>query len=133
MTARPLRSAQPVRTGFRVVGGRSSRRPNVGPFVAFTIVVVASMLGIVLARTSLDAGAFELADIGHRIAEEQERSQLLQLEVAELSSPTRIGPMAEELGLVYPEERQVLFVEGLDDTPDLMVESDAGVAMGGQP
>ena len=136
MTARPLRAPQPKkRPGFRVIGGKQTRRPQIGPFAVFGLVVVASMLGIVLARTSLDAGAFELADLNLRIAEEEARQQLLVLEVAQLESPTRIGPLAEEMGLVFPDERQLLLVEGLEEEnpADLLVRADTPVAMGDQP
>ena len=93
MTARPLRASQPRRApSFRVVGGTRSNRPHIGPFAIFGIVVVASMFGLVLARTSLDSGAFELADLNQRIAAEQDRQRLLELEVARLQSPTRIAP-----------------------------------------
>ncbi len=136
MTARPLR-ATPVkrRPGFRVIGGTQSRRPQVGPFAVFGIVVVASMLGIVVARTSLDAGAFELADLNRQIATEQSRQRLLELKVAELESPTRIGPLAEQMGLVFPDDRRTLLVDGLDDQnpADLLVGADTPVAMGDQP
>ena len=136
MTARPLRAPQPRRRpGFRVIGGKQTRRPQVGPFAVFGMVVVASMFGIVMARTSLDAGAFELAQLNRRIVEEQSRQQLLVLDVAELESPTRIGPLAEQMGLVFPDDRQTLLVEGLDDAnpPQLLVGADTPVAMGDQP
>jgi cell division protein FtsL len=138
MTARPLRATQPKRTpGFRVIGGTKSKRPQVGPFAIFGIVVIASMFGLVVARTSLDAGAFQLADLNRQIAEEQDRQQLLELEVARLESPTRIAPLAGEMGLVFPDDRRTLFVDGIDDdggnTERLVQSSDTAVAMEDQP
>lgn len=136
MTARPLRSAQTSRRpGFRVIGGRRPHRPHVGPFAMFGIVVVASMFGIVVARTSLDAGAFELADLNEQIAQAQEQQQLLELEVARLESPTRVAPLAEEMGLVFPDDHRTLMVEGFDGTgiggnaEDLVQGPDTAVAM----
>lgn len=137
MTARPLRSVQPKRTpGFRVIGGKQTRRPHVGPFAVFGLVVVASMFGIVIARTSLDAGAFQLADLNQRISAEQERRQLLELEVARLESPTRVGPLAEQMGLVFPDDRRLLLVEGMDErrNPGNLVQgADTAVAMEDRP
>lgn len=136
MTARPLRDTQPrKRTGFRVIGGKQKHRPQMGPFAVFGLVVVASMFGIVMARTSLDAGAFELAELNRQIAEEHDRQQLLVLEVAEMESPTRIAPLAEAMGMVYPDDRRMLLVEGLDggNAADLLVGGDTSVAMEDRP
>jgi hypothetical protein len=138
MTARTARVAQARPAGLRVIGGRRTARPQLGPFVVFGLVVVTSMFGIVMARTSLDAGAFELTDLNARIAAEEERQELLTLRVAELQSPTRIGPLAEEMGLVRAETRTVLLIEGINGetgTGDLVVDSGAvgRVAMGDQP
>jgi hypothetical protein len=126
MTARAARVASTRPAGLRVIGGRRSARPQVAPFAVFGIVVIASMLGIVTARTSLDAGAFQLTELNDRIAAETERQALLTLEIAQLESPTRIGPLAEQMGLVHPDTRSVLLVDGIGDeldAPDLLVEA----------
>jgi cell division protein FtsL len=142
MTARPLRAtATQKRPGFRVIGGRQSRRPQMGPFVVFGIVLVASMFGLVFARTSLDAGAFQLSRLNEQIAVEEDRQRLLELEVARLESPTRIAPLAEEMGLVFPEERRTLMVDGIEDggtderdnTEKLVENTDTPVAMEDSP
>lgn len=112
MTARPARTPRPAR-GLRVIQGRNLRTPVVTPWVAFTAVVVVAFLGLVMARTALDRGAFELAELDRQIAVEQTRHQQLLLEVATLESPARVGPLAAEMGLVYPEERQPLVVRGV--------------------
>lgn len=112
MTARPLRAPQQGGR-IRVIGGRKRlRRPSISPFFVFGVVIVASMIGIVVARTSLDSGAFRLAELEQRIQEEERRMEVLTLEVARLESPTRIGPLAEEMGMVPAEDRTVLVVEG---------------------
>ena len=112
MTARPLRAPQHGGR-IRVIGGRKRlRRPSISPFFVFGVVIVASMIGIVVARTSLDSGAFRLAELEQRIQEEERRMEVLTLEVARLESPTRIGPLAEEMGMVPAENRTVLVVEG---------------------
>lgn len=112
MTARPLRQPR-SRPGLRVIQGRRSRRPVIAPWMAFTLVVVVSFLGLVMARTALDRGAFELAELNQRITEAEARHEQLLLEVARLESPGRIAPLAEEMGLVYPEDRSPLLVEGV--------------------
>jgi hypothetical protein len=126
MTARAARVAAARPAGLRVIGGRRSVRPQVAPFAVFGVVVIASMLGIVMARTSLDAGAFQLTELNDQIAAETERQALLTLEIAQLESPTRIGPLAEEMGLVHPETRTVLLIDGIADDlapVDLVVEA----------
>lgn len=115
MTARPLRLPRPS-TGLRVIQGRRLHRPVVAPWMVFAAVVIVAFLGMVIARTTLDRGAFELAELEKRISEEQIQNRRLLLEVARLESPARIGPMAEEMGMVYPEERQPLLVEGVTET-----------------
>jgi cell division protein FtsL len=112
MTARPLRAPQQGGR-IRVIGGRKRlRRPSISPFFVFGVVIVASMIGIVVARTSLDSGAFRLAELEERIQQEERRQEVLVLEVARLESPTRIGPLAEEMGMVPAEDRTVLVIEG---------------------
>jgi hypothetical protein len=121
------------RPPFRVIGGRrKAGRPAVSPFIVFGLVVVASMMGIVVARTSLDEGAFRLASLDARLAAEEVRAELLTLQAARLESPTRIAPLAEELGLVLPTDRGVLLVE--DGSPATDDVFDGGqVAMGSTP
>ncbi len=77
----------------------------------FGMVVVAAMIGLVLARTSLDAGAFELTEMRRQIEAEEHRQEILTLEIASMESPGRVAPLAEEMGMVLPDERLVLFVE----------------------
>lgn len=114
MTARPLRQRAPRSGhGLRVIEGKRTRRPVLAPWMAFTLVVVIAFLGLVIARTTLDRGAFELAELNQRIVEAEARQEQLLLEIARLESPGRIGPLAEEMGLVYPEDRRLLLVEGV--------------------
>jgi cell division protein FtsL len=102
----------------------------VGPFVVFGLVVVASMIGIVMARTSLDAGAFRLADLNRQIANQQERHQTLTVEAARLESPGRIAPLAEQMGLVQAQDPTILVVDGGSTTDK---PSNANLAMGERP
>lgn len=112
MSARPARLLQ-AGTQFRVVAGSRRRRPTVAPWLLFASMVVLAMLGMVLTRTALDTGAFELADLEVQIMTEERRQEVLVLEVARKESPARVGPLAEAMGLVYPIERQVLLVQGI--------------------
>lgn len=113
MTARPLRAVRGIRS-LRVVQGKVGRRPVLAPWLAFCLVVVVALVGQVVARTTLDRGAFELTELERRIAVEQTRNQELRLEVSRLESPTRIGPLAEDLGMVYPDERVPIVVAGVN-------------------
>lgn len=112
MTARPLRVPQP-RSPLRVIQGRRIRRPVVAPWMAFAVVVVGAFLGLVVSRTALDRGAFELADLDRAIAVAETDHQHLLLEVARLESPSRVAPLAEQMGLVYPAERQPVLARGV--------------------
>ncbi len=112
MTARPLRSPA-LRPPLRVLSGRRPRLPSVAPWMVFTLVVVVAFVGLVLARTALDRGAFELADLDTRIAQAETENTQLRLEIARLENPARIAPLAEEMGFVYPDRRSPLLVAGV--------------------
>lgn len=119
MTAPASRAAgAAARPRLRVVQGRL-RRPAVAPWLGFALVFVVAMLGLALARTALDRGAFELSELSRRLAAAETYNQRLRLEVARLESPARIGPLAEGMGLVYPSGRILLLVDGLErGTPE---------------
>ncbi len=121
MTARPVRSIT-VRPRLRVLEGRRPRRRPIAPWMVFTLVVVVAFVGLALARTALDRGAFELAELEARIAQAETENTQLRLEIARLENPARIAPLAEELGFVYPTQRRPLLVSGVgvahvDDDP----------------
>ncbi|MFP5331856.1 MAG: hypothetical protein ACLGHX_05820, partial [Acidimicrobiia bacterium] len=50
------------------------------------------------------------------VAARTENTQL-RLEVARLESPTRVAPLAEQMGMVFPTERDTVVVERIAD-PD---------------
>lgn len=113
MTARPLRS--PTRDArLRVISGKRARRPSTAPWIVVSLVAVVAFLGLVGARTALDRAAFELSEIEAAVAEEASLNQQLRIEIAELENPARIAPLAEDLGMVIPEERRQLLVDGVD-------------------
>lgn len=112
MTARPLRA--PVRDSrLRVISGQRTRRPATAPWVAVTVIAIAAFLALIGTRTALDRAAFELAEMDKAIAEEASINQRLRIEIAELENPARIAPLAEEMGLVIPTEREQLLVGGV--------------------
>ena len=117
MTARPIRRQTTAAVaGLRVIAGRRrQQRHHVAPWLAFTIVVVVALIGVVMAQTSLDRGAFELGSLDRAIAEAKTENQHLRLDIARLESPVRVAPLAEGMGLVYPEERQPMLVQGVTD------------------
>ncbi len=101
---------------LRVITGKQRKQhPHVGPWMAFTLVVVVALFGIVTTQTSLDQGAFELAELNRAIANAETENQQLRLEVTRLESPARVAPIAAELGLVYPDSRRTVLVEGVID------------------
>ncbi|MDX1447903.1 MAG: cell division protein FtsL [Acidimicrobiia bacterium] len=117
MTARAERVALKGAAALKVVQGRRSRRPVVSPFVAFVLIVLVALFGIVFARTALDQGAFDLAELDRSIVAARSQNTQLRLEVARLESPTRVAPLAEQMGMVFPTERDTVVVERITD-PD---------------
>lgn len=116
MTAAPQRRSSHGMARLRVIAGKQRKHhPHVAPWLAFTTVVVIALFGIVTTQTSLDQGAFELAELNRGIANAQTENQHLRLEVARLESPARIAPIAAEMGLVYPDTRRTVMVDGVID------------------
>lgn len=117
MTARAARVPVKRPDGLRVVQGRKHRRPIVTPFFAFVMIVLVALFGIVFARTALDQGAFDLAELNRQIVSARSENTQLRLEVARLESPTRVAPLAEQMGMVFPAARDTVVVERITD-PD---------------
>lgn len=117
MTARAQRVAVKRPAGLKLVHGRRNRRPVVSPFVAFVLILLVALFGIVFARTALDQGAFDLNELDRQIVASRSENTQLRLEVARLESPTRIAPLAEGMGMVFPAERDTVVVERIAD-PD---------------
>ncbi|HSJ35184.1 MAG TPA: hypothetical protein VLB85_09040 [Acidimicrobiia bacterium] len=112
MTARPLRA--PSRAGgLRVIPGRNAHRPAMAPWVVISLITVLAFLALIGARTALDRSAFEIDAINAAIADEVSLNQKLRIEIAELENPARIAPLAEEIGLVIPTDREQLLVRGV--------------------
>ncbi len=81
--------------------------------MVFTLAALCAFFGLIYSRTALDRSAFDLQEIQAQVAAEQARYQELRLEVARLNAPSRIGPLASELGLVFPPEVHTLSAPGV--------------------
>lgn len=112
MTARPLRNPRPTH-GLRVVTGQRKRHQPIAPWLIFSLVAVVAFLGMVLTRTSFDRIAIELSTVEAELAEAKGLNQRLRLQIAQLESPARVAPAAQELGMVYPQTSNRLVVEGV--------------------
>ena len=112
MTARALRSPRPTH-GLRVVTGQRKNRQPMAPWALFSLVAVLAFLGMILTRTSLDRIAIELSAVEGQLAEAKGLNQRLRLQIAQLESPARVAPAAQELGMVYPLSSNRLVVEGV--------------------
>lgn len=118
MTARTA-PAYRRRPRLRVIEGQAGGRRRLTPWITFTTLVVVAFFALIFSRTALDRSAFELQEVQSRIFEEQARYERLRLDVARLESPTRIEPLAREMGLVFPGDVISLtapgVIEDLDD------------------
>lgn len=133
MTARPQLVTRRA-PGLRIIRGTAPQvRPRLSPFVLFSLVIVLSMFAMVVVRTTLDRGAVELSNLTSRIEAEQARVEELNLRLAGLENATRIGPLAEQMGMVYPDDRLVLVVDGVVPSQDLVVEAGQDLAMEATP
>ena len=123
MTAvRPLRKVA-EEGGLRVLKGRRLRRPSIAPWLIMVIIAVVAFLGLGFARTRLDRSAFDLAELNDAIEEQLALNEQLRLEVARMENPARIAPLADEMGLVIPEETNQLLVN-LDAPTPVVAETD---------
>ena len=125
MTARPLKKTSEEES-LRVLKGRRLRRPTLAPWMTMVLIGVTAFLGLGFARTSLDTSAFEVAELNKGIAEQTGLNQQLNLEIARLENPARIAPLAEELGLVIPENTRQLLVDLAPGGPSVAGADDDG-------
>ena len=83
------------------------------PLGLFVIAVVAVFFSMIFLRISLDETAFELAELSEGIDIEQSRQLDLRYDLAGLQDPLRIATEAQRIGLVYPDVRVAIVVDGL--------------------
>jgi len=98
---------------FHVVIGPATRRRRIGGWVGLAIVTSAAFLLLVSSRIALDRSAFVIEDLQVRIATEEARYWELRMELTELQAPERIARLAEEMGMVYPDQIFTVEVPGL--------------------
>lgn len=102
MTAAPAIAAE-SRRRLRVVAGAKVGRVRVLPAVVMALALVLAFFAIIFSHARLTESSFELEELSSAIELEQARFEELRLDVARLSSPARIGPEAERLGMVLPD------------------------------
>ncbi len=111
MTAHPLST-----DAFDLTRLIPQRHPaRLRPWVVFAVVVVVAFFGLIFSRVALDRSGFELDDLESQIALEEAKRRDLSVEIARLQNPDRITEIALTNGLVYPDERIVIEVPGIDD------------------
>ncbi len=101
--------------------------PRMVPLVLFTVLVIAVFFAMIYLRIALDRSAFELDTLNDQITIEESRQLDLRLEIAQLQNPERIATQAEQIGLVYPDERITFVVAGLNPRADA-VDDEAPLA-----
>jgi cell division protein FtsL len=88
------------------------------------MVGIIAFLGLVFARTSLDKSAFELSELNRAIAQQSEINKDLRLEIAQLENPAHIAPLAEEMGLIIPDQTRQLLVDLTPSSPQVVTADD---------
>jgi hypothetical protein len=117
--ARPQSVAE-TQSRLRVLTGRRLKRPTLAPWMIMVLVGITAFLGLGFARTSLDNSAFELADLTTQLEVQDELNRELKLEIARMENPARIAPLAEEMGLIIPDETHQLLVDLSPDGPTVV-------------
>ncbi|GMQ93470.1 MAG: hypothetical protein BMS9Abin12_0947 [Acidimicrobiia bacterium] len=125
MTAQAVPYASKRAKVVRQTAGRTGG-PRIVPLVFFTILVIAVFFSMIYLRIALDRSAFELDTLNDQIVLEESRQLDLRLEIAQLQNPQRIAAAAEVIGLVYPEERVAVVVDGITPSAEL---TDDGVPL----
>ncbi len=112
MTAR-LAPARQSRPQIRVIPGRAVRPMRLAPWLLFTLLVLFVFFALIYSRTALSDSAFDLKTVEEQIFHEEAVYQQLRLEVARLQSPDRIVPLAEQIGLVLPNQVRTVEAPGV--------------------
>jgi cell division protein FtsL len=98
---------------MRVVAGHGVQPLRIAPWLLFTALVVFIFFALIYSRTALSDSAFQLKEVEAQIAQEEATFQRLRLEVARLQSPERVVPLAEEIGLVLPNQVRTVQAAGV--------------------
>ena len=93
------------------------------PLFLFVVAVVAVFFAMIFLRISLDETAFELAEIEAGIEAQRSMQLDLRYDLASLKDPLRITAEAERIGLVYPDARVTISVDGPTRAPLVVNDS----------
>lgn len=92
--------------------------PRIVPLIFFTVLVIGVFFLMIYLRIALDRTAFELDTLTDQIVVEQSMQLDLRLELAQLQDPRRIAAQAEQIGLVFPDERVALTIAPVPILPE---------------
>ncbi len=96
----PVRPAPQPRRTLHVVQSRRVGSPR-APFVMLVVTLLASgLVGLLLLNTSMQNGAFELAELEKKAEALQSQRAQLALEVEERATPAALAERASALGMV---------------------------------
>lgn len=101
------------------------------PLFLFVVAVVAVFFAMIFLRISLDETAFELAEIDAGIETQSSMQLDLRYDLAGLKDPQRITMEAERIGLVYPDARVTIYVDGPIRAPAVVGEAVPARALDG--
>ncbi|MGH2733617.1 MAG: hypothetical protein ACRDJG_11910 [Actinomycetota bacterium] len=88
--------------------GSEATRPGLGFALVCSLIVGASVLGLVVLNVLVAQSSFRLGDLRARVEEEEARSRRLHYEVSAGESPAKLAEAAHRLGLVIPERQEIL-------------------------
>jgi hypothetical protein len=83
-------------------------RPSLPFALLCSLIVGASILGLVVLNVLVAQSSFKLGDLKARVEEEEARSHKLHYEVSAGESPAHLAEAAHRLGLVIPERQEIL-------------------------
>jgi len=75
-----------------------------------SLVVGALVLGLTAFNAVLAQSSFRIADLSKRVQDLSQTYERLQLDAARLSSPGRVAKAARKLGMVLPQQVEVIHV-----------------------
>lgn len=89
----------------------AGRRRATRFFVSVTMVIALAMGGVVFLNTLLAKRQLQINDIDTQLSDELDRFEELRAERAELRAPSRLEPLAEDLGMVAVSESEFAQVD----------------------
>ena len=105
---RPRPAERPNHLRVVAPSERVRRRMTPAMAVLITAALFATLLAVAVAHTVLVEGQVRLDELDAQLSTEQARYQELRLEVAEMESPDRVVRVAQEQGMVAPDDLKYL-------------------------